>query len=117
LKVVNYWGTWCPPCRVEADAFGALAKTYASKGVSFLGIDERDNTNSALAFDRAHGVSYPSIFDEHDSLLLAFPGAVPSATPTTILVDSTGHILAKVSGAIEYTQLRSLLDRYLLVAA
>ncbi len=117
LKVVNFWGSWCGPCKVEEQGFAELAKADARKGVSFLGINERDNTDSALAFERRYGVSYPSIFDKYDSLLLAFPGAVPPSTPTTILVGGDGKILAKVVGVVEYTQLRSLIDHYLSVAA
>jgi thiol-disulfide isomerase/thioredoxin len=116
LTVVNFWGSWCAPCIAEEQSFAALAKTEAPKGVSFLGIDERDNTAAALAFERKYGVTYPSIADPDASMLLAFPGAVPSTTPTTILVDSTGHILAKVSGMLEYTDLRSLVNHYRAVA-
>jgi thiol-disulfide isomerase/thioredoxin len=117
LKVVNFWGTWCAPCQAEAQGFAALAKADAAKGVSFLGIDEKDNAAAARAFNRQHGVTYPSIVDTSASLLLAFPGAVPATTPTTILVSGSGHILAKVTGTIEYTQLRRLINHYLTVAA
>jgi thiol-disulfide isomerase/thioredoxin len=113
LKVVNFWGSWCPPCIAEEQGLAELAKQYAPKGVSFLGIDERDNTAAALAFERRYGVTYPSIFDRDATLLLAFPGAVPSTTPTTILIASDGKILAKIPGGVEYTYLRDQIKHYL----
>jgi thiol-disulfide isomerase/thioredoxin len=116
LKVVNFWGSWCAPCIAEEPGFATLAKQDASKGVSFFGIDERDNTDAALAFERKYHVTYPSIFDKDASLLLAFPGAVPPSTPTTILVDGSGKILAKVVSSIEYTDLRTLVNHYLAIA-
>jgi len=113
LTVVNFWGSWCPPCRAEAQGFAALAKSNATKGVRFLGIDERDSVDSAIAFEKTYKITFPSIFDRDATMLLAFPGAVPSTTPTTILIGQDGKILAKVPGPIEYTDLRALINHYL----
>jgi thiol-disulfide isomerase/thioredoxin len=113
LKVVNFWGSWCAPCVSEEPGLAELAKQYAAKGVSFLGIDERDNTASAVAFEHKYGVTYPSIFDRYATLLLAFPGAVPATTPTTIIVGTGGKLLAKIPGEVEYTYLRDQIDHYL----
>ena len=63
VVVVNFWGSWCAPCRAEAPILAVTAQQYRSAGVAFLGVDVRDTTDSALAFTRNFGVTYPSISD------------------------------------------------------
>jgi thiol-disulfide isomerase/thioredoxin len=111
VVVVDFWSADCGPCHGEEPAFEALAKEDASKGVQFVGIDERDNRDSALSFERQYHVSYPSLYDRTDAYVLDFPGAAPPSTPTTIVLDPTGHIAARITGAQDYTHLRNLIDR------
>jgi thiol-disulfide isomerase/thioredoxin len=115
--VVNYWSSTCAPCEVEADGFESLSKTLAPKGVQFVGIDLRDNRDAAMTFERAYRVTYPSIFDPTDRFLLAFPGAVPSTTPYTIVIDPNGGIAASVAGSLDYTHLKEFLHHALTVQA
>jgi thiol-disulfide isomerase/thioredoxin len=111
VVVVNFWGSWCVPCHEEEQGFAQVAKDDAKKGVVFLGIDERDpSVDAAEAFERQYDVPYPSIYDKNETLALQFPHAVPASTPTTIVVGPTGDILAKVTGGIEYTDLRTLVQ-------
>ena len=110
VVVVNFWGSWCVPCREEVDAFSQVARDYATKGVQFLGINIRDSRAKAIAFDEQHHVPYPSIFDSGQTLALQFPHAIPASTPTTIIVGRNGDILAKVTGGLDYTDLRTLVE-------
>ena len=86
VVVVNVWGQWCGPCRGEADA---LEKSYAAtkdKGVAFLGINLRDDRQSARDFIADREVAYPSIYDFAGATLAAWK--VPTAVlPTTIILD------------------------------
>jgi peroxiredoxin len=111
LVVVDFWSDYCSPCGGEEQALEALSKKYASKGVQFVGIDERDNLSAALSFERQHHVTYPSLFDRTDAYVLDFPGAAPPSTPTTIVIDPTGHIAARVAGAQDYTHLDELINK------
>ena len=114
VVVVNFWGSWCYPCRDEADALQEVYQDNKSRGVEFLGIDTRnDNIPSALSFMRKHHVTYPSLFDPSNVLALRFPGVPPSAIPTTLILDRQGRIAARHSGAILYTQLRDVVAKAL----
>ncbi|HET6816582.1 MAG TPA: TlpA disulfide reductase family protein [Mycobacteriales bacterium] len=114
VVVVNFWGSWCAPCRDEAAALEQVYRDDRGKGVEFLGIDTRnDNIPSAESFLRNHHVTYPSLFDPSNVLALRFPGVPPSAIPTTLILDRQGRIAARHSGSILYTQLRDVVARAL----
>jgi len=109
--VVNFWSYACTPCHDEEEAFEAVSKEYAAKGVQFVGIDERDNLAAAMSFERQYQVTYPSLFDRTGTYTLDFPGAPPSTTPFTIILDPQGRISAKVPGAMDLTHLQELLQK------
>ena len=94
----------------QTDAFGSAAEQYRSAGVSFLGVDVRDTTASALAFTRDFGISYPSVSDPGSVITLDFTSVVPIAgTPTTLVIDRTGHIAGAVFGTATYQELTDIL--------
>jgi thiol-disulfide isomerase/thioredoxin len=110
--VLNFWGSWCAPCRAEAPALGQLARNLASKGVRFVGIDIRDQPDSARAFMQTFNVGYPSLNDPGDAIALEFHSTVPpAAIPTTLIIDRTGRIAARVFGASSYAQLQALISK------
>lgn len=112
VLVINFWGSWCGPCRAEAPGLSALASRMSSQGVRFLGIDIRDDPVSAGAFIRTFGVPYPSLNDPGSSLALAFRQTVPPAgIPTTLVIDRGGRIAARVEGSVSYNGLRALIRK------
>ena len=112
VVVVNFWGSWCGPCRDEAPALAAAAQQYRTSGVAFLGVDVRDTTASAEAFARNFGITYPSVSDTSSVITLDFTAAVPIAgTPTTLVVDRTGHIAGAVFGTATYPELSTILAK------
>ena len=112
VVVLNFWGSWCVPCRAEAPTLAAVAAKYQPSGVSFLGVDVRDTTASALAFAHSFHITYPSVSDESSAITLDFTAKVPIAgTPTTLVVDRTGHIAGAVFGTVTYSELTAILAK------
>jgi len=110
VVVLNFWGSWCPPCREEAPTMAVVAKQYQPEGVAFLGVDERDTTASAEAFMRSFGITYPSLNDPSQEIALDFTAVVPLAgTPTTLVIDRTGHIAGAVFESATYPELTAVI--------
>lgn len=103
VVVLNFWYAACPPCRVEAPDLEALNQLFSDDGAHFVGVNVRDQADTALTFAEEAGVSYPSIIDTNDgNLLLAFAGTVaPNAVPTTLVIDKQGRVAARFLGAID----------------
>jgi peroxiredoxin len=109
--VLNFWGSWCAPCRAEAPALSSLARQLHGKHVQFVGIDIRDEPDSAQAFMQTFNVSYPSLSDPNDQIALAFHSTVPpAAIPTTLVIDRDGRIAARIFGSASYEELKSVVD-------
>jgi peroxiredoxin len=112
VVVLNFWGSWCVPCREEASTLSAVAAQYQPSGVSFLGVDVRDTTASAEAFARSFHVTYPSVSDTSSLITQDFTVVVPIAgTPTTLVIDRTGHIAGAVFGTATYPELTAILAK------
>jgi len=108
--VLNFWGSWCPPCRAEAPTLAVLAEQYRSKGVSFLGDDVGDTTTNALAFIHDIGMTYPSVNDPNYAVVQDFSRVVAvSDTPTTVVIDRTGHIAGLLIGEVSYQSMTTIL--------
>jgi peroxiredoxin len=113
VVVLNVWGSWCPPCRAEAPNFAKVAKDTAAQGVQFVGINTRDaNVSLAQAFEKQHGVNFPSLYDPTGKLLLRFKkGTLNLQTiPSTIVIDRDGKIAARTLQALSEDKLREMLD-------
>ena len=111
IVVINVWGSWCAPCRLETPDLVRLANEDASRGVRFVGINTRDNPDAAKAFVRSFKVPYPSVKDDNGEVLLAFRDTIPTTVvPTTVVIDRQGKVAARVIGPVTYNTLKGLLD-------
>jgi len=112
VVVLNFWGSWCVPCREEASTLSAVAAQYQPSGVSFLGVDVRDTAASAEAFAHSFHITYPSVSDPSSVITLDFAAVVPIAgTPTTLVIDRTGHVAGAVFGTATYPELTAILAK------
>lgn len=113
VTVVNFWYAGCAPCRVEAPILEEVSQSFEGEGVTFVGVNVRDQAGTAASFEETYGVTYPSILDVVDgSVQLAFAGPVPAAAvPTTIVLDQEGRVAARVLGQLsEASILESIID-------
>ena len=107
VAVINFWGSWCAPCRVETPDFQLVHADLRDQGVQFLGIDVKDERQLAIAFIANVGVEYPSLFDPRGEVALAFRGFPANVVPSTLLLDRKGRVAAVYTGAVAQDDLRS----------
>lgn len=92
VVVINFWGSWCGPCREEQDGLSLLSEQLAPDGVQFLGVNVRDTKTDGQDFHRAKEIPYPSIFDPSMRTVLALRGYPAAAIPSTVVLDRQGRV-------------------------
>lgn len=108
VVIVTTWYAGCPPCRAEAPD---LVKLDALDGVSVVGVNTRDDVDTAEAFQRTFGVTYPSLNGSDGTAVAQLQGLVAvRAVPTALIIDPDGYVAARAVGHIEPSTLRSLVD-------
>lgn len=111
VVVLNFWASWCAPCRAEAKTLEALYRKHKKSGVKFLGINIKDDRTAARAYERAQKVTYPSLYDQSGQVALGFRETVPpKAIPSTIVIDSNGRVSGRIIGEATYSGLDKLID-------
>jgi thiol-disulfide isomerase/thioredoxin len=96
VVVLNVWGQWCGPCRAEIAQLQNVYAATRAEGVSFLGINVRDNQREAARdFVVDHNITYPSIYDPAMRTMIAFGGKYPTTViPSTLVLDRQHRVAA-----------------------
>ncbi|MBI3749470.1 MAG: TlpA family protein disulfide reductase [Chloroflexi bacterium] len=108
--VLNFWASWCIPCRDEAPLLRAAQERYAPRNVRFLGIVYQDSAASAQAFVVRYGIAYPSLLDPDGRTALDY-GVY--GIPETYFIAADGTIRAKQIGPLDATSLDRQIEQAL----
>jgi cytochrome c biogenesis protein CcmG, thiol:disulfide interchange protein DsbE len=96
--IVNFWASWCIPCRDEFPQFVEARKQYAAAGLEILGIVHQDSADAATAFANQHGATWPILMDPQNAAWNAYLGSV--GVPMTFFIDRSGIIRATSYGPV-----------------
>lgn len=114
VAVLNFWGSWCAPCRVETPEFQQVYADVKARDVAFLGLNVKETSEQfATAFVDRAGIQFPSLYDPRGEVALAFRGYPANAIPSTIVLDREGRVAAVYTGTVSKENLRSVIDRVL----
>jgi len=100
-KVVflNFWATWCGPCRSEMPSMEALHNSYREKGLEILAVNSGENQAQVLAFMTGNQLSFPVALDMDGKVSMAYG---IQAIPTSFLIDREGKIIARLVGSLDW---------------
>ena len=111
IAVLNFWGSWCGPCRVETPQFQEVYADVRDEGVQFLGLNVKETSEQfALAFVDRFGIEFPSLFDPRGEVALAFRDYPANSVPSTIVLDPENRVAAVYTGEISQQDLRRVID-------
>lgn len=113
VLVINFWATWCAPCREEIPLFVKMQDKYAGKDLQFVGIsiDQMDKTRE---FSRSFGINYPSLIGAFDAVEVSRKaGNTKGVLPFTAFLDRNGRIVATESGGIRHDKLEAIVGALL----
>jgi cytochrome c biogenesis protein CcmG, thiol:disulfide interchange protein DsbE len=107
--VLNFWASWCPPCREEARDMERVWQAYRDRGVVFLGVNIQDSEQNARAFMEEFGISYPN--GQDTSAIASSYGL--TGIPETFFITGDGQVNRRWIGAIGERQLSAFIDELL----
>lgn len=109
VLVINYWATWCAPCREEIPVFIKLQKEFTGNGVQFIGIAV-DQADKVRDFAQEFGINYPLLIAGMDAVELSRQaGNKAGVLPYTLVLDRSGTIAASLVGGISEVRMREQL--------
>lgn len=104
VTIVNFWATWCPPCRGEIPEFIEFAKKYQSEKVALVAINIQEDSKKVKEFAKNAGMNFPILLDPDGKVAQDYQ---IYAIPTTFFIDGSGTIREKVEGSLNLSRLES----------
>ncbi len=112
VVVLNFWATWCAPCKKEIPAFNRVYEKYKDKGVVMLGVNTDVNISNIdlLNFQSDFEMTYPAVLVDTK---IAASYSVPDRIPTTFIYNKNGARVRSEEGGLEEAELSAILDKLL----
>jgi len=99
VVILNFWATWCPPCRAEMPSMEILYKRYKDQGLEILAVDIGENANTVRQFIQKNNYSFPVLLDTTKQTSAIYG---VEAIPTTYIIDRNGKIIGRIIGSINW---------------
>ena len=107
VVLVDFWASWCPPCRQEASGLAQVYREYEGRGVEFVGIDIWDTDSEAQKYLTRYDVTYPNGLDERGVIAVDYG---VTGIPEKYFITPDGHLAKRFIGPMEKEKLRQVLD-------
>lgn len=108
--LLDFWATWCGPCKAEAPLIESVAKRFKDDGLVVVGVNTSDSERAAAQWVKSHSLTYPIVFDEGNDVAEAFGVA---SLPTMIVISKTGKVSAIRKGVTSEAELEKLVRQVL----
>jgi cytochrome c biogenesis protein CcmG, thiol:disulfide interchange protein DsbE len=105
--VLDFWATWCNPCRLEAPVVNKLAQRFKDRGLVVLGVDTSEPQGNARPWALEHGLSYPIVYDTNNETAEHY-GVM--SMPTLVVISRSGKVTAVREGLTNDAELESLVQ-------
>ena len=110
VVIVDFWASWCGPCRVQAPIVERVAKSHAAQGVMLVGVATSDQRKSAENYASRHPSEFPALFDEDEAAAHAYG---VEGLPTLAVIDRKGMLVALRSGLVREAELEAIVEAVL----
>jgi cytochrome c biogenesis protein CcmG/thiol:disulfide interchange protein DsbE len=107
LIIINFWASWCPPCRIEAPLIERTWRAYKNRGPIFLGVNIQDREKDALSYIREFDITYPNGPDPTGEIAIDYG---VSGLPVTFFVSRSGEVVRRWVGAIDRSALMGIIE-------
>ncbi len=108
--IINFWGTWCPPCRAELPDLKKIYADFKGKGVQLVSLAVKDTPEKVRSFSQQNGMDWVMLMSTEDALI-SFNVTV--GIPTTIFIDKSGVEKGRLIGLSSYGEFKTQIDKIL----